>query len=145
MISGECTVASASAQVKVSDARSTSAIFLNPKLETFHLIRFDGCVVKNTAACDWLVVKPNSATIAVELKGCDVDHAAEQILASMEYLKGKELGKLRLAGLIICSRYPKVDTKVQRLKQKLATKFRAPLHVMTYGRNLDFEKLAKFA
>jgi hypothetical protein len=141
MIPNECCSSTQASNVKVSDIKSTSAVFLNPDKAQFRLIRFDGCTVKGQVACDWIVEKQDVGRIALELKGSDVDHAALQIESALRYLKECGMTDLRVAGLIICTRYPSIDTKVQRLKQRLAKSYRAPLKVKTDGRNLSFEAI----
>lgn len=141
MIPAECCSFTQASNIKVSDPKSTSAVFLNPDRSQFVLIRFDGCTVKGEVACDWIVEKRDIGRIAVELKGSDVDHAALQIESALRYMRNIGVNDLRVAGLIICSRYPSVDTKVQRLKQRMAKEFRAPLKVKTDGRNLCFEAI----
>jgi hypothetical protein len=141
MIPATCCTATQASNVKVSDPKSTSAVFANADRSSYRLIRFDGCTVKGEIACDWIVEKQDVGRIAVELKGSDVDHAALQIESALRYMRDNGLADLRVAGLIICSRYPSVDTKVQRLKQRLAKTFRAPLKVKTDGRNLSFEAI----
>jgi hypothetical protein len=131
-------------KVKLGDPNSTTAIFLNDKRETFTTIRIDGCVIKNARACDWVLEKSDSGRIAIELKGCDVDHAATQIEATFAYFRAAGLNDLKFAGLIICTKYPRHDTKVARIQQRLAKLYAAPLRVKTDGRNLSFEVLLNF-
>lgn len=143
MIPLECVAESTDSSIKVSERKSTSAVFANPSRESYVVVRFDGCVVKDRVACDFIVEKVAVGRLAVELKGCDVAHATAQIEEALRFLK--ESGKLDLpvGGLVVCSRYPRVDTTVQRMKQKLAKTFRAPLTVKTDGRNLDFLSLIR--
>ena len=143
MIPESCCSLIKASHVKVSDPRSSTAVFLNTERSEYRLIRFDGCTVKGTVACDWIVEKQNVGRIAVELKGSDVDHAALQIESALRYMRENGMTELSVAGLIICSRYPSIDTKVQRLKQRLARDYRAPLKVKTDGRNLQFEYILK--
>ena len=145
MIPAKCSSTTNNSNVKISDPKSKSAVFANPNRDDFDLVRYDGCVVVGLVGCDWIVIKREVGLVAVELKGCDVDHAAEQILATLEFVKANNIGPAKRAGLIVCTRYPKVDTKVQRLKQKLAKAFRAPLHVKTHAQALVLEDLLKFA
>lgn len=144
MLPEKCCNKTNATNIKVSDPRSTYAVFSNEERHDFNLVKFDGCVVVNRVACDWIVEKSAVGRVAVELKGCDVDHAAEQIAEALRYLRESGLNELPVAGLIVCSRYPRVDTKVQRLKQRLARDFRAPLTVKTDGRGLVIERLLAF-
>jgi hypothetical protein len=145
MLPKKCCTKTNSSEIKVSDPRSTCAVFTNKERVDFNLVKFDGCVLTNKVACDWIVEKSAVGRVAVELKGCDVDHAAEQIAEALQYLRESGVAALPVAGLIVCSRYPRVDTKVQRMKQRLARDFRAPLTVKTDGRGLVFEKLLAFS
>ncbi|MCC5069112.1 NIL domain-containing protein [Xanthomonas campestris pv. raphani] len=140
----ECQEKTKSSIIKVSDKGSTHATFLNKENFSYTVVKFDGCVVKNAIACDWIIEKAGVGRLVVELKGSDVDHAAEQIAAALRFLQEKGLKDLKVAALIICSRYPSIDTKVQRIKQRLARDYRAPVTVKTDGRNLVFDKLLKF-
>lgn len=141
MIPDGCIEETCDSHVSVSDKKSTSAAFANPKRQKFRKMRFDGCVVKNQTACDWIVEKTSVGRIAVELKGAHVAHAALQVECGLRFLKAEGLDDLRMAGLVIASRYPRIDTQVQRAKDRLMKQFHARLHVLTDGRDLRFEKL----
>lgn len=145
MFPAGCKSIQAGSNVKISDARSNSATFANPGREAYVLIRFDGCVVCQQLACDWIVEKPGVGRLAVELKGGNVDHAVEQVYAALRFLRDNGITDLTVGALIICSRYPSVDTKVQRYASKLAREFRAPLKVRTDGKGLNFDALVRFA
>lgn len=144
MRAGPCANATTSSKIKLTDVQSQTAIIENMARDQFILIKFDGCVICNATACDWLLIGPNDQFLAVELKGCDVDHAVEQIEAAFIHLRssGEQISKL--AGLVICSRYPRIDTKIQRLKQRLARRFMAPLHIKTDGRDLKFSEFFRY-
>ena len=144
MIPDNCLAIVDHSNVKVSDARSTRAVFKNPDRSPFHLVKYDGCVVRNVLACDWIVIRPGIGVIVVELKGCDVAHAAEQILATLAFVDQAGIEPRRRAAVVVCTRFPRFDTKVQRLAQQISRKFHAPLHVRTHGRDLVFEDLLSF-
>ncbi len=134
-----CTTKTTASNVTVSE-NGRSANFLNPQKEEILKIRIDGCLVKEGKRCDWIVSKPNCVDVLVELKGTDVDHAVEQIMATLSFwIPNSYFDKdntFKLAGLIVCSQYPKIDTKIQRAKLAIAKKYRVPLHVR--ARNLDY-------
>lgn len=139
----KCTECNSNSIVKIEEPRSTSATFENSARVEHKVTRFDGCVKRNELACDFIIEKPLVGRLAVELKGSDIDHAAEQIAAGLAYLKEKGLCDLRMAGLIVCTRYPSEDTKVQRIRQRLAKQFRATLTVRRDARNIEFSSLFK--
>jgi hypothetical protein len=134
----ECSRAITDSKIKMSDPRSTSAVFDNPGRMMYRLTRFDGCVVNNQRACDYILEKDDSL-IAVELKGGNVDHAVEQIKATLDYLKETHQLPPRRAGLVICTRYPSMDTKIQRLTEQIRKSHAAPLHIKTSGKPLNFD------
>lgn len=144
MIPEKCCRNTSDSNIKVSDQRSTTAVFENAEKAAHTLVRFDGCVVTGSVACDWIVEKVNVGRIAVELKGTDVDHAAKQVESALRFLRDNGLNDLPVAGLIVCTRYPRIDTTVQRIKQRIAKTYSAPLTVKTDGRALAFESLLSF-
>ena len=82
--------------------------------------------------------------IVVELKGRDVPHAIEQVEAGLNHLKDIGMRELKLAALIVCTRYsshPTFTTSMQKAKNKLAKIHKARLHITKDGRDLNFEGL----
>lgn len=144
MIPAKCSKQTTDSKVKITETKSTAAIFSNATKSQFTVTRFDGCVIEQSTACDFIVEKQAIGRLAVELKGCDVAHATEQIEVALKYLKANGMVDLPIGALIVCTRVPSNDTTVQRMRQKLAKYFRAPLTVRTDGRNLDFDSLVKF-
>jgi hypothetical protein len=144
MIPVACVSSTTAKIVKVAEPRSTHATFENNAQADYKLIRFDGCVIKNATACDWIVEKVAVGRVAVELKGCDVRHAATQISAAIQFLKNSGMADLKIGALIVCTRAPSSDTTIQRLKEILAKNFNVPLQVKRDARNLNFEKLLKY-
>lgn len=143
MSTSTCITSSTDSNIKVADRGSTSATFSNPGRTQFTITRFDGCVVKNSVACDYLVEKCGSGGLAVELKGADVAHATKQVEAGLRHLRAGGSSTGPVGGLIVCTRVPSNDTTVQRMRLEFAKKYRAPLTVRTNGAGLDFDALVK--
>ena len=66
--------------------------------------RVDGVILTNQKACDYIVINENKKTAyLIELKGCRIDKAAEQLKATeetlSEYLRG-----YKLQFRIVCSK-----------------------------------------
>ena len=144
MIPEKCVSETNDSRISLNDKQSVSAIFLNPGRVLHRCIRFDGCVVKNKTACDWILEKPGVGRIVVELKGRDVPHAIEQVEAGLNHLKDIGMIELKLAALIVCTRYsshPTFTTSMQKAKSKLAKIHKARLHITKDGRDLNFEGL----
>lgn len=144
MILKECCRQTNDSNIKVAEAKSTSAVFSNAHRAQYTVVRFDGCVIKQATACDFIVEKQGVGRLAIELKGCDVAHATEQVEVALNFLKNNGKTDLPVGGLIICTRVPSNDTTIQRMRLKLAKAFRAPLTVRTNGKDLDFDSLVKF-
>jgi len=138
MHKSDCSTQSKASKIKVEE-KGKQAIFLNPENVIFTRTRIDGCLVKETTACDWLVIKGDTDRVIVELKGCDVSHALDQVEATFTHLAALNLLSGKVAALIVCRRpssHPVFTTKLQRLKDRLSKKYRAPLHVV--GSNREF-------
>ena len=122
------------------EEKGRCAVILNPDREEYTRARVDGCLIRDALAADWVVTKPDIGDVVIELKGSDVDHAIDQITATIDYWISERLRCGKLSALIVCAKYPKVDTKVQRAKSKFARAFKAPLHIVS--RNHEYSFLA---
>jgi hypothetical protein len=138
-----CEEKTKASKIKVAE-NGKSAVILNGEREDFKKIKVDGCLVKNLTASDWVISKDKTGEVVIELKGCDVDHAVVQVMATIEHLTAFKLRTGKLGCLIVCSRYPKHDTKVQLAQQRIAKQFKAPLHVVSRNLEYAFEKLLSF-
>lgn len=130
-------------KIKVEE-KGKQAIFLNPDKEIFYRVRIDKCIVKEQTACDWMVEKKEYGGVLIELKGCDVSHAIDQIEAAFIILKTRKILPPKSAALIICKNppsHPSFTTKLQRTKNKLLKSYKAPLHVITGNHEMVFENL----
>jgi hypothetical protein len=129
-----CRVAVSVSRIKVEE-KGKQAVFLNPGNEEHTKTKVDGCLIRGSTACDWVVSRPDCGDILVELKGCDVDRALEQVRATIKYWKSAGYAQPRIAALVVCSRYPRFDTKLQRAKVEFKRKFNAPIHL--FARNIE--------
>lgn len=130
-------------KIKVEE-NGKKVIISNDTKEKYTKLKIDGCLLKQKTASDWAISKEEFGDLVIELKGCDVDHAVDQIKASIVFLETNNLRNGKLACLIVCSRYPRVDTKIQRAQMEIASKYKAPLHVSTQNREYTFPSLFKF-
>ncbi|MFK4870761.1 hypothetical protein [Novosphingobium sp. ZW T3_23] len=96
--------------------RGRRANFKNPGRSTFQKIQVDKCLVKDGKKADWIVRKIGVGSIVVELKGKDLDQACRQLLATVEHPDCQPWLQEQKALLIVCSRYPSVDTTVQKVR-----------------------------
>lgn len=143
MHNSKCSEETKVTKVKVEE-KGKQAVFLNPQREKFTKTKVDGCLIESSTSCDWLVTKNNVGSVLVELKGCDVSHALEQVKQSFEKLKKKGLLEQKNAALIVCRNppsHPSFNSKLQRVKQELSKKYKAPLHIKAGNYEYEFEKV----
>lgn len=146
MFDSDCVKVTKVTKVKVGE-KGKQAVFLNPDKQEFSVARIDGCTIVNKTACDYLVSRENLAGVLVELKGTDLPHALKQIELTLDYLRKTKIGFQRMAALIVCrapSRHPSFTTKIQRIKDRLMTRYRMPLHIVTGNHEYTLEKILSF-
>lgn len=124
----QCQIIKTDSKVKVEEKKTrTKAVFNNPSKGELVVTSFDGCVVANDTAADFIVSKNGFGDLIVELKGRDVEHGATQATATADYITRNKMRQGRIAGLIVCKRYPKEDSILQRRQNAFAKKFKGPL------------------
>ncbi|WP_186258662.1 hypothetical protein [Burkholderia gladioli] len=133
----DCVRSTRVSKIKISEKRA-KAVILNPNNDEYDVTRFDGCVVNNEVAADFLVSKTKVGDLIVELKGKNVKHAVEQIIATATFLRKNSMSEGRLGALIVCNEFPKANTMVQLLKLELKNKFDCPLRVSTENPEVEF-------
>lgn len=140
----ECIQAKRQARIAVRGEHNRSAIFLNPKLEPFRLIRVDGCLVQSALAADWMLSRSSGGDLVIELKGRDVGHALFQVFATMMHWERHELRakKSLMSALIVCAaQRPALSPQVQRARRELRARFSADLTIRSGNREYDFASL----
>lgn len=139
----ECQISTTDSAVKVQE-NGRKATFLNAKREVYLKTKHDKCLVDNSLASDWVVSKDQVGDVFIELKGKDVEHGTKQVMETARFWKHNGLTHGRLAGLIVCTQYPRIDTKIQRAKQSFAKLYQGPLHVITKNSEFRLEKVLAF-
>lgn len=125
-------------RVKVEE-NGRSAVFINPKNREFYITRVDGGVVKNKLSADYVVTQVNVGDLIVELKGKEVGRACEQIIATVEHMKNCHSTRGPFAGLVVCTRVPRTDTKSQRLQNNFMQMYRRRLKIRASNSDYRFE------
>ncbi|GAA0238099.1 hypothetical protein GCM10009125_28700 [Castellaniella daejeonensis] len=139
----QCSQSVRHTRVCVSE-KGKSATILNEDKEKFIKTQIDGCLVQNETSADWMVSKNGVGRLIIELKGVDISHAAEQVMETIDFLRRSGFGGQKTAGLIVGRRYPKFDTKVQKIKRDFSKKTGGPMHVVCRNREYVFEELFEF-
>lgn len=137
-----CEVTSVS-KIKV-EALGKKAVFVNAEREEYVRTTFDGCVVAQQTAADFVVSKAGVGDVIVELKGGGIEHAVKQIFATAEYLRLNKMISGRLGGLVVGTRYPRFDSTVQNTRSQFARRFCGALHVVTTNYEYKFEHVLSF-
>jgi len=141
-----CTKSIAHKKIKLTDPGSKRfAVFVNANEHQHDKTQSDGCLMVGQTAADWILTKAKTLEqVIVELKGKDVDHACMQIIATAEYLR--EQGKLgtTVAGLIVCTEYPRNNTKIQRARVQFARNFKGPIHAVTKSKEFTLAQVIRF-
>ena len=135
----DCTDNSSDSRIKISEC-GRQAVFLNATRKAFRIVRADACLYTGVEAADWIVCGPEGDVI-VELKGCDVSHALDQVVNTMRMWRKDRDVAAKMVGLIVCSRVPRFDSKIQRAKLTVAKDFRTKLHVCSRNQEHEFSKL----
>ncbi|MCW1979630.1 hypothetical protein [Xanthomonas campestris] len=132
-------------KIKLSDKGSPRhAVILNPLKENHVKRRMDGGFIKNSTAADWMLSKPGTGDIFLELKGGDVSRAVEQISATADFAVKNNLICGKIGALILCTEHPGFNTKMQRIMQAFATKFKGPIHARNRSGEFVFEHILSF-
>ena len=109
----------------VFEEKHSKMIYHNPKKKKCRKIQVDGCVITEGLKCDKLLLYSDDEEKAVEsyveLKGEDVPHAIDQILATIPQIH-KDGSKVQ--AFIVPTNYsPKVSDKRMRMIQELKKKY----------------------
>mgnify|MGYP001277041199 CR=1 FL=1 len=144
MINSKCVIEKKDSKIKVEQL-GRKAVFRNAKKDKYSVVTFDGCVVVQSLAADYIVTKLNVGSVIVELKGSDVEHGIGQIGATVDYLakEGGLCSKVKGA-LIVCSQYPRASSSFQVKLQKFVRAYQVPLHVSPRNMEYNFEDLMRF-
>jgi hypothetical protein len=115
------------------------ATFCNPTKETYYVIQVDrGLAKNNTKSADYVLSKRSGYDLIIEFKGADVDHACKQIEATIDVVKSCRKPMTRIAGLIVSTRSPALDTRVQLLKNRFKKNYNSKLKVSSGNREHRF-------
>ena len=105
-------------KIKLSDpGTGKSALLGNPDKAPVRTIKMDHCLApEGTVAADFVASKPDLVDVIVELKGRNVDHAAEQVDATWlfwsrhaEHTQGQ-----LISAWILCKQFPQASQKAKR-------------------------------
>ena len=105
----------------------------NPSAKVIRKIKVDGCLIIDSGKrCDYMFEIDDLASqvIYLELKGCDIEKAYTQLVATIDRFIVEHRG-IKKECHIVASRVPKAGPKVQQLKIRLLKEKKATLIVST--------------
>jgi len=115
------------------------AVFLNPQRAEVKKVKVDGCLIVGSGPrADYIVSMPGVVDVIVELKGKDIEHARDQIVATLPAWKAHPPFSAKVAGLIVCSRSPLSSSDLQVMKAKVSKNYGMSLTVDESG-NKEYE------
>lgn len=95
----------------------------------FDKIKVDGCqITDDRSRCDYLLIqKDNGKEYFVELKGTNINHAIQQIEATIPRLSKNPKRQNKLCFVIATEVSPKFNTQKQNLQKSFRMKYNAQL------------------
>jgi len=127
-IPAKCTTTT-NGPVVVCEERGRKMIFRNRARSNVQKIRVDGCVLCQTKACDFLVIGGSSEEHFIELKGRNVEHALEQLAATIPILR--KSSDTTVYAWVISSESPSTQSRFQIQKVRFIKALRAKLTIRT--------------
>lgn len=127
--------------ITLNGENKRKASFRNPGLKKYNIVKVDQGVVTQQRAADYVLNQEEVGSLIVELKGSDVRHACRQVAATVELLNGCGFRHKIIAGLVVCTRFPAVDTTIQRLQNDFKRRVGRRLKVSSSQTEFNFSDL----
>jgi hypothetical protein len=140
-MTAHCTVTVTHTKVKVEENRR-KATFLNPDRKRYKVTQVDNCVVTEGVRADFLVSEVGEASALVELKGKNVEHACNQLFASARHPSVTPLLEQKKGFVVVCSKWPRVDSFVLKAKDRARKEFGAGFHVFVGEGEFEMQQIA---
>lgn len=127
-------------RVKVEEG-VRKVVFLNEARAEYVKTRVDKCLFDHETAADYLLVQDPFGSAIIELKGVNCDDGIKQIEATLPKLWRLGLCSGPTAGLVVCNKYPKFDTSLQRAMARFRKEAKVRLHMLYRNSECRFEEL----
>jgi hypothetical protein len=120
-------------------------IGFNPDEKAVIKVRIDGCLITTGIKCDFLLIeKEKHLSCFIELKGSDIEHALDQLQATIQQVDNPERGFItkrftKKFAFVVSSQVPQMNTGVQN-KMKNFAKQGIVLRVKNNQIIFDFKK-----
>ena len=126
-----CTETKTDSKIKV-EGHTRKAVFGNSERSEIKTVEVDCWLASETGPkADHVVSKPGVVDVVVELKGKNIEHALEQVLATCTRWKDVPPFSKKLGALIVFSRSPERSATIDNWKKRF---------LKTYGIWLEMKK-----
>ena len=124
----DCETIIKNSNIPLKENRS-EIVFENPKRLEVCVIKVDGCAITDGIRCDYaLTAESVKEEFHIELKGCDVKHAFDQLEATIKKISSNPQNTPKLC-FIISTRCPLSSIEIQGRQKKMKKKYNAKLIV----------------
>tara|TARA_B100000378_G_C18035728_1_gene408983 strand:- start:56 stop:457 length:402 start_codon:yes stop_codon:yes gene_type:complete len=101
---------------------------INKDLVSSTAIQVDGCEINdNSIRCDFMHIA-KEIEFYIELKGQDLKHAQEQLIATIKRLSSN-YRKQKKISYIICTRSPLSSTEIQNIKREFKKNYNSKIEI----------------
>ena len=126
-----CSFDGSDSRPKLEECKSVMYIGNRRRLN-YSIVKIDDCEIKQGCRCDYGVhLKEKNEHIFVELKGCDIKRAVEQLAATLHYYQAN--GDASVKCFVITSNNPLSSSQSPLAKFDFRRKFRVPLQIERTG------------
>lgn len=102
--------------------------FCNPQHKEYEAILVDGCAIKEGIRCDYMLRRDEERLeYFIELKGCDIGHAINQLRESIKQLSEDAAKKTKTAFIVATKPMPLTTGRIQQAMKEFKMKFSASL------------------
>lgn len=119
----------------VFEENRSKITFLNPSKQKVQKVKVDGCLPIDGIKCDFLLISEKKVEYFVELKGSDVDHAANQLCATIENISAAPKTQPKHS-FVISTRCPLTSPQIQVLQKKFKREYNSTFRI----KNLQSEQ-----
>jgi len=138
-----CQTISKDPLITLSEPKTKSKLVVsNPSRGKVIVIKVDGCVISDngTLRCDYALDPLTGTEIYIELKGCNVNHAIEQLESTIKRLSVDPQKGPKLC-IVVSTRVPRQGTNIQSLQLRFKSRYNARLRVKNGQDRLDLDTL----
>jgi hypothetical protein len=121
--------------ISFSENRSTLVLNNSNNVEAICVV-VDGCQITSGIRCDYLMIA-NEIEHFIELKGQDLMHAIEQLIATIKVLSSNAVKHPKIS-YIICTRSPLNSASIQNLQVQFRKKYNSQLIIKSSPCRVSF-------